>query len=144
MSRKLFAIVLGCALLAPAIASAHFPECTIGFWRNKAVTEELYCDAEGNPLDLPRCTDFLPIAGGGNPECCVDPSGEGFVIEGVEGTGTGGIVTCADFPTLLTPPPGNAACPDLSCTREIVRAFLNSCFIADAPDFPFCEEEPED
>lgn len=55
MSRKLFAVVLGCALLAPVIASAHPTECSLGYWKTH---EEVWYGQ-----DLPRCSI-------GRTDCC--------------------------------------------------------------------------
>jgi hypothetical protein len=60
MSRKLFAIVLGCALLAPVVASAHYTTCSLGFWKTH---EEVWVDQ-----NLPRCESILGLPA--RPDCC--------------------------------------------------------------------------
>lgn len=132
MSRKLFAIVLGCALLAPAVASAHFTECTPGFWKNRGFDFDgphapLVC-LEGEPLDLPRCPSVFvelgfvpegedPIAHGANPECCAEAWP----------------YTCGELETMLNT---GGACPNGVCDREEARAFLNGCFIEEITPCP--------
>lgn len=126
MSRKLFAIVVGFAFLAPVVASAHFSECTPGFWKNRGFDFDgphspLVCE-EGVPLDLPRCPAVLAeilgideadaIAHGANPQCCAGAYP----------------YTCGELETMLGT---GGACPNGECDREEARAFLNSCFIND-------------
>jgi hypothetical protein len=130
MSRKLFAIVLGCALLAPAVASAHFAECTPGFWKNRGFdfdgpNEPLLC-IDGVAQDLPRCAT-------GKTVCC---AGE-WKVNGVP-------VTCETLEMMLNL---GGACPDADfdgdpdCPRADATEFLNSCYNTDV--FNPCPNETE-
>ena len=118
MSRKLFAIVLGCALLAPAIASAHPTQCSPGFWKNHV---EEYCD-NSTPLDLPRC------GLSGFDYCC---AGNWELFLEAQGT-TVSPLTCGQLDVFLNT---GGACPDVNfdgdpdCARHDAAEFLNSCFV---------------
>jgi hypothetical protein len=99
MSRKLFAVVLGCALLAPVIASAHPTQCSPGFWKNHP--EVWY------GMDLPRCQ--LGVAA-----CCAENIDSAALLAALN---TGG--ACPD-----TDMDGDPDCP-----RHDATEFLNACFV---------------
>jgi hypothetical protein len=101
MSRKLFAIMLGCALLAPAVASAHPTECSPGFWKNHP---EVWFEQ-----DLDRCQLGLL-------QCCATGFDSGALLEDLK---TGG--ACPDSDT-----DGDPDCP-----RHDATEFLNGCMVVE-------------
>lgn len=129
MSRKLFAIALGCALLAPVTASAWGLSCTPGYWKNHV---EEFC-VDGVQLNLPRCPDlYTYTAAWMNPDCC---SGD-FRVNGE-------LLSCSDLERWLNT---GGACPDADldgdpdCLRHDASEFLNSCFVREWENL--CPNEP--
>jgi hypothetical protein len=141
MSRKLFAIVLGCALLAPVIASAHPTECTPGFWKNwmdeypKGVLATPYC-LNGIPQDLPRCG--MP----GYDYCCAANWALYLEAEDV----TVDPLTCGQLADFLNT---GGACDDVNmdndpdCRRHDAAEFLNSCHVIEWTDYNPCFERED-
>jgi hypothetical protein len=110
MSRKLFAIMLGFALLAPAAAFAHPTECSPGFWKNHP---EVWFD-----LDLPRCEL-------GRTDCCAENIDSQALLDALW---TGG--ACPDVD----------ADGDPDCARHDATEFLNSCFVIEWESNPCPDE----
>lgn len=128
MSRKLLPLVLGIALLAPAVASAWAPGCTPGFWRNKGLA--LWCTtATGTVEGMGSCsaTDIADLIA---------------TVQARFGL-SGDPALCSTGVSLLTPPGGSAsACPDGNCPRQVLTMDFNLCFFPVETFGNPCPDEP--